>query len=205
MLKVDGSTQKYNESYGVVFSLKPNFGFIQPLYDEEQIFFPAKEFFDGIKIGDRVGYISKTSPKGDFAEKLRHLAQLVRLSKRFLTVNLLILFFLSFLIKSDVILSGIKGVVTRTVEGHRSGFGLVEIEVSTLPAESSIVLESLGCVRRKSNSASSAAVSYPEVIFRTADLLSGQKCTEIKAYIRLLFPSILFHLFELFSLFSEED
>ena len=102
-------------------------------------------------------------------------------------------------------MSGIKGVVTRTVEGHRSGFGLVEIEVSTLPAESSIVLESLGCVRRKSNSASSAAVSYPEVIFRTADLLSGQKCTEIKAYVRLLFPLILFHLFELFSLFSEED
>ena len=70
-------TNRTNESYGVVFSLKPNFGFIQPLYSDEQIYFPSKEYFDGIKIGDRVGYIVRSSTKGDFAEGLRHLVQTV--------------------------------------------------------------------------------------------------------------------------------
>ena len=66
-----------NESYGVVFSLKPNFGFIQPIYSDEQIYFAAKEYFDGIKVGDRVGYIVRSSSKGDYAEGLRHLIQVI--------------------------------------------------------------------------------------------------------------------------------
>ena len=60
-----------------MFALKPNFGFIQPIYSDEQIYFASKEYYDGIKVGDRVGYIVRASSKGDFAEGLRHLVQVV--------------------------------------------------------------------------------------------------------------------------------
>jgi len=57
--------------------LKPTFGFIQPIFEEEQIYCSSRDYFVDIKLGDRVGFVWRSSSKGDFAEKLRHLTQVV--------------------------------------------------------------------------------------------------------------------------------
>lgn len=67
-------------------------------------------------------------------------------------------------------------MITRTIEAHRSGFGLIEIEATSLPAESIRTLQTLGCSKpTSSTSKSSAEPTFQAVPFRLADLNSQQK------------------------------
>lgn len=111
-------TSNYTENYGVVFSLKGNFGFIQPITEDEQIFFSEREFYDNIKIGDKVGYIRKTGGKGIMGEKVRYLNM-----------------------QTEEKLSA-NGVVLRNHE-HYSGFGILEIEFSSLTSDNKAILDSI--------------------------------------------------------------
>jgi hypothetical protein len=71
-------TQNTNSNLGIgyVVSIRESFGFIQPLissnlsnlnnssHDYNQIFFPLKECYRGVMIGDEVTYSSRNTPKG---------------------------------------------------------------------------------------------------------------------------------------------
>mmetsp|Transcript_31176 Transcript_31176/g.42895 ORF Transcript_31176/g.42895 Transcript_31176/m.42895 type:complete len:1222 (+) Transcript_31176:112-3777(+) len=142
--------QRPTESYGIMYSLKSTFGFIQPIFEEEQIYCSSRDYFDDIKLGDRVGFIWKTSSKGDYAEKLRHLTHVC-----------------------DKLMTGLKGQVTRASDIHRSGYGLLEIETSTLSSENLRLLQSIGYTKGpNSSTATKSSPAFREVPFRQADYIT---------------------------------
>lgn len=73
-------------------------------------------------------------------------------------------------------MKGNRGLITRNVEAHRSGFGLIEIETASLPAENIRTLQSLGCTKPTSSaSKASTEPSFQSIPFRLADVNSQQK------------------------------
>jgi hypothetical protein len=44
------------EHHGYIVAIKDSFGFIQPFFSEEQIFFSGKDFYEEMKIGELVRY-----------------------------------------------------------------------------------------------------------------------------------------------------
>lgn len=97
------------EVYGVILSIRGSFGFIQAIFEDEQFYYSDREFYDNMKVGDRVAFLPRTSPKGPSAQNVRFL--IPTLSK---------------------IVGQFSGVITRSPERHRSGCGLIEIDVTTL-------------------------------------------------------------------------
>lgn len=109
------------ELFGTVNTIKPGFGFIQPILDEEQIYFGGRELTPDIKIGDRVGFLVRQSARGLAAENVRTLSS-----------------------QMDKVVSSVKGSVSRNPDRHRSNFGMVAVELSTTDARSAALLESAG-------------------------------------------------------------
>lgn len=52
---------EHRELYGVIIAMKGTFGFIQAIQSEEQIYFGEKEICEGMKVGDKVGYLVQQS------------------------------------------------------------------------------------------------------------------------------------------------
>ena len=97
------------EIYGVIISIRNSFGFLQAIFEEEQYYFSDREFYDNMKVGDRVAFIPRSSPKGPSANNVRLL--IPTLSK---------------------IQVAVSGVVNRSPERHRSGCGLIEVDLESI-------------------------------------------------------------------------
>lgn len=97
------------EIYGVILSIKNTFGFIQAIYEDEQYYFSDREFYDNMKVADKVAFIPRSSQKGPSAHNVR------------------------FLIPTFTKLQpSVQGSITRCPERHRSGCGLIEVDLSTV-------------------------------------------------------------------------
>jgi len=66
-------------------------------------------------------------------------------------------------------MTSIKGIVTRSSDIHRSGYGLLEIEASTLSAENLRQLQSMTYTKSSNSSTSTKTPAFREVPFRQAD------------------------------------
>lgn len=97
------------EEYGVVVSVKGSFAFIQAIFDEDQLYCPEREFYRGLKIGDRVAYIAHSGQKGLYVEAMRYLIPTL-----------------------ERVATSLTGVVTRLPERHRSSLGVIELETNKL-------------------------------------------------------------------------
>lgn len=97
------------EIYGVILSIKNTFGFIQAIYEDEQYYFSDREFYDNMKVSDKVAFIPRTSQKGPSAHNVRYLIP---------TFNRL--------------QPSVQGSILRCPERHRSGCGLIEVDLSTV-------------------------------------------------------------------------
>jgi cold shock CspA family protein len=93
--------------YGIISTIKQGFGFIQPLLEDEQIFMSARELYLDVKIGDRVGFFVRPSPRGLAAEGVHKIAP-----------NL------------EKVVENVKGTVNRGTDRHRSGVGTITIDLS---------------------------------------------------------------------------
>jgi len=111
----------FTELYGTINTIKQGFGFIQPIIDEEQIYFGGRELQPDMKVGDRVGFILRESVRGLAAENVRLLSQ-----------------------QMDKVVANVKGNVTRNPDRHRSSFGMAGLELSTTDPRSAAMLESAG-------------------------------------------------------------
>lgn len=98
-------------------SIKNTFGFLQPIVGEEQIFFGERDFYNNMKIGDKVAYISKMGNKGPQAENVR-----------FLVPHL------------EKIITLAKGTIIRNPDRHRSGMGLIEVDLNSIKPEMAALL-----------------------------------------------------------------
>lgn len=102
-------------------TIKQGFGFIQPIIEEEQIYFGGRELTPDMKIGDRVGFLVRQSARGLAAENVRTLSS-----------------------QMDKVVSSVKGSISRNPDRHRSNFGMVTVELNTTDARSAALLESAG-------------------------------------------------------------
>lgn len=126
LLLLDGSSSsnartnrsRDTESYGVIASIKSTFGFIQPIIGEEQIYFSDRDFYDNMKVGDKVGYFPRSSNKGQQAEGVRYLAPHL-----------------------EKIIPTARGVILRNPDRHRNLMGLLEVDLASLKPEVAAVFE----------------------------------------------------------------
>ncbi|KAJ1418472.1 hypothetical protein B484DRAFT_142174 [Ochromonadaceae sp. CCMP2298] len=107
-----GKAEKEQIFYGIISTIKQGFGFIQPLLDDEQIFMSARELYVDIKLGDRVGFFVRQSPRGLAAEVVHRIAP-----------NL------------EKVVENVKGTVSRGTDRHRSGVGTITIDMALLDAD----------------------------------------------------------------------
>ena len=106
------------ELYGSINTLKQGFGFIQPIIEEEQIYFGGREFTGDMRVGDRIGFVTRESVRGLAAENVRILNS-----------------------ESEVVVKSIKGTLTRCPDRHRSNFGLIAVDKSSIDNRSLSLLE----------------------------------------------------------------
>lgn len=93
--------------FGVLFSLRPAFGFIQSITVEDSYYFSEREFYRDMKLGDLVTYYLKNGPKGLAAQNVRFLST----SNNVIEMSELL-----------------KGTIIRSTDRHRSNYGLIEID-----------------------------------------------------------------------------
>jgi cold shock CspA family protein len=112
--------QLVNEDFGVIVSVKENFGFIQPFVKEEQVFFSFNDlrYTTGAPaIGDEVCFRERSGPRGPIAQNVRPVSQQ----------------------NVKVVRSKVTGVVIREPDAHRSasvGSGCVQVTSErNLPSE----------------------------------------------------------------------
>ncbi len=97
------------EIYGVILSIKNTFGFIQAIYEDEQYYFSEREFYDNMKVADKVAFIPRSSQKGPSAHNVRYLIPTF-----------------------TKLQPSVQGSIMRCPERHRSGCGLVEVDVNSV-------------------------------------------------------------------------
>lgn len=90
-------------------NLRDTFGFVQSIFADEQLYLPEREFYDNIKVGDRVAYIGHEGHKGRYGDAVRFLVPAL-----------------------ERVVQGVQGVVKRLPERHKSLLGVVEIDASKL-------------------------------------------------------------------------
>lgn len=108
----------FTELYGIINTIKQGFGFIQPIIDEEQIYFGGRELQPEMKVGDRVGFILRESVRGLAAENVRLLSQ-----------------------QMDKVVASVKGNISRNPDRHRSSYGMVGLELTSADPRSAALLE----------------------------------------------------------------
>lgn len=91
---------------------------MQPVVEEEQIYFGGREMSADMKVGDRVGFVTRDSVRGLAAENVRLLSG-----------------------QTDKVVAVAKGTVSRNPDRHRSNFGMVTIDAAGLDARSASLLE----------------------------------------------------------------
>lgn len=109
------------ELYGTISTIKQGFGFIQPIIEEDQIYFGGRELSPSMRMGDRVGFVTRESPRGLAAENVRVLSE-----------------------QLDNVVASAKGSVSRNPDRHRSNFGMISIDLQSVDARSLHVLEAAG-------------------------------------------------------------
>ena len=109
-----------SEVYGMISAIKQGFGFLQPIIEEEQIYFGGRELTPDMKMGDRVGFIIRDSARGLAAENVRLLSSQV-----------------------DKVVASAKGTISRSSDRHRSNCGMLTIDATSLDARSASLLDSL--------------------------------------------------------------
>lgn len=123
-----GVRSRDSESYGVVAAIKSNYGFIQPIVGDEQLFFSDRDFYDNMKVGDKVGYFPRQGNKGMQAESIRflrpHLEQYIPTA---------------------------KATVIRTPDTRRNLMGLLEIDLTSLKPEASASFERMREIPYRAN------------------------------------------------------
>lgn len=77
------------------------------------MYFSEKEFYPGLKIGDKVGYLPRNGHKGVNADNVRNLIP-----------------------QTEKLIPNVQGIVSRTSDHNRAGLGLVTVDVSKLSAAS---------------------------------------------------------------------
>lgn len=106
------------ELYGTINTLKQGFGFIQPILEEEQIYFGGRELTGEMRVGDRIGFITRESARGLAAENVRLLDP-----------------------NSETVVAHIKGTISRSPDRHRSNFGLITLDKAANDSHSVSLLE----------------------------------------------------------------
>ncbi|RYH27239.1 hypothetical protein EON65_13730 [archaeon] len=108
------SRLREKESYGQVIAMKGSFAFVQSLFTDEQLYCGEREFYDNIRQGDKVAYVSKDGNRGPYVEALRlliptfeHIAEEQR----------------------------VRGTVSRLVDRHRTSLGLIDLDLAKLSAD----------------------------------------------------------------------
>jgi cold shock CspA family protein len=107
--------------YGVISTIKQGFGFIQPLSQEEQIYFGGRELSPDMKLGDLVGFVTRDSPRGLAAENVRVLSG-----------------------RLDPVVAAVKGSLSRSPDRHRSNYGTIALELPSAEDKCGGVLEGAG-------------------------------------------------------------
>lgn len=102
------------EEYGSIISIRSSFGFIQNIHSDEQVYFSEQDIFSGVKVGDHVSFTAHQSSKGLAALKIKHIPEAISV---------------------DCIATKVLGTISRVPERHRSNCGLIDVELSTIPAE----------------------------------------------------------------------
>ena len=105
----------------MVNTIKQGFGFIQPLLEEEQIYFAGRDITPDMKVGDRVAFLLRDSVRGLAAENVRLLST-----------------------QTEKVIASVKGTVSRCPDRHRSNHGLITVDLSTADARSAALLEAAG-------------------------------------------------------------
>lgn len=118
LIKAGNRKSREGEVYGFIVSTKLGFGFIQPFIDEEQIYF--RDVVGSMKIGDKVGYVSRSGPRGLCAEGLRLLSG------------------------TESTITKMKGVISRLSDRHRSSYGSITLDFSSLDSAHSTALQAAG-------------------------------------------------------------
>lgn len=91
---------------------------MQPILEEDQIYFGGRELAADMKVGDRVGFVTRESARGLAAENVRLLSG-----------------------QTETVVTQARGTLSRSPDRHRSNFGLITVEVSGLDPRSAGALE----------------------------------------------------------------
>ena len=115
------------EQYGIIYTLKDGFGFIQCLFSDDQVYFNDRSthVMSKLAVGMAVEFIKRSDSKGSRAEHLRILDSSLKVS-----------------------LPNINGVIVRESIAYKSTTGLISIAKSELEPYVSMYPQLLGIFQK---------------------------------------------------------